>query len=121
MFVGTADTVLNPGKLNPVLGAVSVDGGSDGAALTVDGSGASVPANYAVSGTAITRSLPDPPLFGSVTYANLTSLLRTTGSGPNIVSVDGTSVPTTVSTNAGADTVNVTGASLAAGADREHG
>ena len=114
VFVGTADTALNPGKLNPVLGAVSVDGGSDGATLTVDGSGASVPANYMVSGTAVTRSLPDPPLFGGVTYANLTSLLLTTGSGPNIVNVAGTSVPTTVSTNAGADAVTVAGVGLAA-------
>ena len=109
--VGNTGVVGSPGALTPVAGAVVVDGQANGANLVVDGSGAGVAANYAITSTTVTRSLPNPPLFGGVTYSNLAggSLLLTVGSGNNIVDVSSTAfnVPTTVNTNAGVDTINV--------------
>lgn len=105
--IGNTGAVGSPGLLTPVAGAVSVDGGAGGASLTVDGSGAGVVADYAITSTTVTRSTPAG--FGGVTYTNLAMLLLTTGSGANIISVNSTAagVPTTVNTNAGTDTVNV--------------
>ncbi|WP_254513390.1 dockerin type I domain-containing protein [Anatilimnocola floriformis] len=110
--VGNTGTVGVPGALTPVAGAVVVNGQVGGANLVVDGSGAAVTANYALSATQITRSLPAG--FGGVTYSNLNTLLLTVGSGANIVDVTGTpvGVTTTVSTNGGADVVNVTAPAL---------
>ena len=71
----------------------------------MDGSGAAVNADYAVTSSTVTRSLPAG--FGGVTYSNLTSLLLTVGAGVNNVTVPSTSVPTTINTDGGADVVTV--------------
>ena len=101
--VGNNGTLGTPGLLTPVAGPVSVNGGAGGANLTVDGTGAAVAADYAITATTVTRSLPAG--FGGVTYSNLTSLLLATGSGPNVVTVSSTSVPTTADANGGIDTL----------------
>ena len=101
--VGNKGTLGTPGLLTPVAGPVFVNGGAGGANLTVDGTGAAVAADYAITATTVTRSLPSG--FGGVTYSNLTSLLLATGSGPNVVTVSSTSVPTTADANAGIDTL----------------
>ncbi len=110
--VGNGGVVGSPGLLTPLAAAVTVDGEAGGAILTVDDSGAGVAANYGVSATAVTQSTPTG--FGGVTYSNITSLLLTVGSGANVVDVTSTKIPTTVRTNAGADSVFVTGAGLGA-------
>src|SRR5204863_197473 len=83
-----------------------------GASLVVDGSGAGVNADYAITATTVTRSTPAG--FGGVTYSNLTSLLLTVGSGANVVDVTSTAAAAAVTANAGADTVNVAGTGLGA-------
>ncbi len=101
--IGNNGTLGTPGLLTPVIGPVLVDGGAGGADLTVDGTGAAVAANYSITATTVTRSLPAG--FGGVTYSNLNSLLLATGSGPNVVTVSSTSVPTTADANGGTDTL----------------
>lgn len=101
--VGNNGALGAPGLLTPVIGSVSVNGGAGGANLTVDGTGAAVAADYAITATTVTRSLPAG--FGGVTYSSLTSLLLATGSGPNVVTVSSTSVPTTADANGGIDTL----------------
>ena len=101
--VGNNGTLGSPGLLTPVAGPVIVNGGTGGADLTVDGTGAAVAANYEITATTVTRS--SPAGFGGVTYSNLSSLLLATGSGPNIVTVSSTSVPTTADANGGVDTL----------------
>ncbi len=110
--VGNTGSLGTPGLLTPVAGPVSVNGGVDGANLTVDGSGAAVAADYTITSTSVTRSLPIG--FGGVTYSNLSSLLLTVGAGANVITVMSTAVgvPTTVNTNAGIDTVNVLSTSV---------
>jgi len=103
--IGNTGTVTTPGFLTPIAGAVTVDGGVGGANLTVDGSGAGVAADYDITSTKVSRSLPAG--FGGVTYSNLSNLLVTVGNGVNIVTVPSTSVPTTVNTNGGADVVTI--------------
>jgi Ca2+-binding RTX toxin-like protein len=101
--VGNNGTLGTPGLLTPVAGPVIVNGGAGGADLTVDGTGDAVAADYAITATTVTRSMPAG--FGGVTYSNLTTLLLATGSGPNVVTVSSTSVPTTADANAGIDTL----------------
>ncbi len=103
--VGNNGTLGSPGLLTPVGGQVIVNGDLAGANLTVDGSGAAVAADYTITGTTVTRTIPAG--FGGVTYSNLSTLLLTTGSGANVITVSSTSVPTTVNTNAGSDSVLV--------------
>ncbi len=81
--VGNNGAIGAPGLLTPVPGPVVVDGGPGGANLVVDGSGAGVAADYTITSTAVTRSLPAG--FGGVTYSNLSSLLLTVGSGANVI------------------------------------
>ena len=101
--VGNDGTVGSPGLLTPIAGAVTINGGAGGANLTVDGSGAAVNADYAITGTTVTRSIPAG--FGGVNYSNSSSLFLTTGSGANVISVNSTSILTNISTNGGDDTV----------------
>ena len=77
--IGNTGSVGAPGLLTPIAGAITVDGGTGGANLVVDGSGAAVNADYAITSTTVTRSLPAG--FGGVTYSNLSTLLLTVGSG----------------------------------------
>ncbi len=77
--VGNNGTLGTPGLLTPVAGAVIVNGGAGGANLTVDGTGAAVAANYEITATTVTRSLPAG--FAGVTYSNLNSLLLATDLG----------------------------------------
>lgn len=101
--VGNNGALGAPGLLTPIAGPVTVNGGAGGANLTVDDTGAAFAANYTLSATTLTRTLPAG--FGGVTYANLSNLLLATGSGPNIVTVTGTSVPTIADANADTDTL----------------
>ncbi|MBY0514255.1 MAG: hypothetical protein K2P78_10135, partial [Gemmataceae bacterium] len=103
--VGNTGAVGAPGLLTPVAGTVIVDGQGGGANLTVDGSGAAVAADYQVTNINVVRVAPAG--FGGVQYANLATLLLTVGGGNNVISVPTTSVPTTINTNAGVDTINV--------------
>lgn len=110
--IGNTGTIGLPGALTPVNGAVVVNGQADGANLVVDGSGAGVTANYAITSTTVTRSVP--PNFGGVTYGGISTLLLEVGAGANIIDINSTAagVPTTVRTNAGGDTLNVAAAAL---------
>lgn len=103
--IGNTGVVGTPGKLTPIAGLVTVDGGVGGAKLTVDGSGVAVNADYTVTNSHVTR--PIPAGFGGVNYSNLNSLLLTVGSGTNNVLVPNTSVPTTINTNDGADVITI--------------
>lgn len=82
--VGNSGVVGAPGLLTPIAGAVSVNGGTGGANLVVDGSGAGVVADYTITSTTVTRSLP--PGFGGVTYSSLSNLLLSVGSAANVIS-----------------------------------
>ena len=55
--VGNSGAIGTPGLLTPIPGAVTVNGGTDGANLVVDGSGAAVAADYTITSTTVTRSL----------------------------------------------------------------
>ncbi len=103
--VGNSGAIGTPGLLTPIPGAVTVDGGTEGANLVVDGTGAAVAADYAITSTTVTRSLPAG--FGGVTYSNLSGLLLTVGSGANIISVNSTAagVATSIATGAGDDSI----------------
>ncbi|WP_425614911.1 dockerin type I domain-containing protein [Anatilimnocola sp. NA78] len=103
--IGNTGVIGAPGNLTNVAGAVVVNGDAAGATLTVDGSGAAVVADYAITNNTVTRSVPAG--FGGVTYATVSTLLLTVGAGANIISVNSASVPTTVNTNAGVDTINI--------------
>ena len=110
IVVGSVDTTptgLGTGNLTNVAGAVVVNGDAGGADLIVDGSAAPVLANYQITSTTVTRSTPAG--FGGVTYGTLTTLRLKTGTGPNIIDVPSTVVPTAILTSAGADTIDVGG------------
>ena len=113
--VGNTGTVGAPGLLTPVAGPVVVNGQAGGANLVVDGSGAAIAADYALTSTTVTRTTPAG--FGGVTYSNLTTLLLTVGSGANAIDVQSTAanVATTVNTNDGIDTITVNASLLGAG------
>ncbi|MBK8284956.1 MAG: hypothetical protein IPK97_08700 [Ahniella sp.] len=75
--------------------------------MLVDGSGATVVADYAISSTEVTRSTPAG--FGGARYSSVASLLLISGSGANRITVNSTSPNTTPSfaTDAGDDTIEL--------------
>ncbi len=103
--VGNTGSLGTPGLLTPVAGPVSVNGGVDGASLTVDGTGSAVAADYAITATTVART--SPAGFGGVSYSNLSSLLLTVGAGANVINVNGTAptVVTNIATGAGNDSI----------------
>jgi len=93
------------GTLAPLAGSISVSGpaSSSHTGMTLDDTGDLTAATFSISGSSIAGP------GGAITYAHVSSLLVSLGAHGNIVSISGTSAPTTLNSGSGNDVVTLTG------------